>query len=127
MAYKGQPVPSTQKVVTRAKISDGKSVNLKVPVGKSVLAQNFYLINGFFGVAMQDGSANDDIVLQIEQAEYETDNIVTTEAFALGEKIYWDDTEGKFTTTAGDNRLVGRVTEPKDSNNAIWFILLPQQ
>lgn len=127
MAFQGQPINTTQVAVTRAKISDGKSVTLKVPAGKTVEAQNFYLINSFFGVAMQAGAEGDEIVLQIEQAEYETDNIVTTEAFALGEKIYWDDTAGKFTTTEATNRLVGRVTDPKDSNNTIWFILLPQQ
>lgn len=127
MAFKGQPISTTQVPVTRAKISDGKSVTLKVPTGKTVEAQNFYLINGFFGAAMQSGNEGDEIVLQIEQAEYETDNIVTTEAFALGEKIYWDTTKNKFTTTVGDNRPVGRVTDPKDSNNTIWFILLPQQ
>ena len=126
MSFKGQPTPSTQVAVTRAKISDGKSITVRVPSGKAVKAQNFYLIDGFFGVAMQDGQQNDDIALQIEQAEYETDNIVTSEAFAMGDKIYWDESENKFTTTAND-RLVGKVTSPKDSNNVIWFILLPQQ
>ena len=127
MAFKGQPISTTQVPVTRSKISDGKSVTLKVPGGETVIAQEFYLISDFFGVAMQSGSEGEEIVLQIEQAEYETDNINTGEAFALGEKIYWDKLGKKFTTTAGGNRLVGRVTSPKDSNNAIWFILLPQQ
>ena len=45
----------------------------------------------------------------------------------MGDKIYWDESENKFTTTSSENRLVGKVTSPKDSNNAIWFILLPQQ
>lgn len=127
MAFKGQPIPTTINPITRAKISDGKSVELKVPSKKTVTSQQFYLINGFFGVAMQSATEGQDITLQIEQAEYETDNIVTSEAFDLGDKIYWNDTTGKFTTTATDNRLVGKVTSPKDSNNVIWFLLLPQQ
>ena len=127
MTFKGQPISTTQAPITRAKISDGKSVTLKVPGGETVIAQQFYLINDFFGVAMQSGSEGEEIVLQIEQAEYETDNINTGEAFALGEKIYWDELGKKFTTTAASNRLVGRVASPKDSNNVIWFILLPQQ
>ena len=127
MSFKGQPTPSTQVAITRAKISDGKSITIRVPSGKTVKAQNFYLIDGFFGVAMQDGQQNDEIALQIEQAEYETDNIVTSEAFAMGDNIYWRDTENKFTTTSTENRLVGKVTSPKDSNNVIWFLLLPQQ
>lgn len=127
MAFTGQPTPSTQVPVTRAKISDGKSITVRVPSGKTVQSQNFYLIDGFFGVAMQDGRENDDIVLQIEQAEYETDNIVTSEAFAMGATIYWDKAANKFTVTSTNNRLVGKVTSPKDSNNVIWFLLLPQQ
>ena len=122
MAFKGQPTPSTILPARRAKVSDGKAVRVKA--AKAVQAQNFYLIDGFFGVALKDAEAGEELELQIEQAEYETDNIVTTEAFNTGDLIYWNKT--KFTTTATDNKLVGRVTEGKDSNNVIWFILLPQ-
>ncbi|MCC0654913.1 DUF2190 family protein [Clostridioides sp. ES-S-0001-03] len=127
MAFKGQPTPSTITQITRAKISDGKSVRVILSDGESTKTQQFYLINGFFGVAMQDGEKGDEVTLQIEQAEYETDNIVASEAFEAGELIYWDNTAKKFTTTSTSNRLVGRVTDGKDSNNVIWFILLPQQ
>lgn len=122
MAYTGQPISSTTVPVRRAKISDGKAV--RVTASKKVEAQEFSLIDGFFGVALKDAEAGEELELQIEQAEYETDNIVTTEAFNTGDLIYWNKT--KFTTTATDNKLVGRVTEGKDSNNVIWFILLPQ-
>lgn len=122
MAFKGQPTPSTILPVRRAKISDGKAV--RVTASKKVEAQKFCLIDGFFGVALKDAEIGEELELQIEQAEYETDNIVTTEAFKAGDLIYWNNS--KFTTTATDNRLVGRVTEGKDSNNVIWFILLPQ-
>ncbi|HBG7675671.1 TPA: DUF2190 family protein [Clostridioides difficile] len=127
MAFKGQPTPSAITQITRAKISDGKSVRVILSDGESTKTQQFYLINGFFGVAMQDGEKGDEVTLQIEQAEYETDNIVTSETFEAGELIYWDNTAKKFTTTSTSNRLVGRVTDGKDSNNVIWFILLPQQ
>lgn len=127
MSFRGQPVSTTQTPITRAKISDGKSINVRVPSGKTIEAQQFYLIDNFFGVAMQHGNAGDDIVLQIEQAEYETDNIVTSEAFAMGTNIYWDKVVNKFTITSTNNRLVGKVTSPKDSNNVIWFLLSPQQ
>ncbi len=122
MAFKGQPTPSTILPVRRSKISDGKAVRVKAT--KAVQAQNFYHIDGFFGVALKDAEAGEELELQIEQAEYETDNIVTTETFNTGDLIYWNKT--KFTTTSTDNKLVGRVTAGKDSNNIIWFILLPQ-
>ena len=128
--YTGQPVPSTEQQITRAKVSDGKSVTVTVPEKTIIQAQNFYLLDGFFGMAAQsvttDAGQTGEVNLTIEQAEYETDNIVTTEAFNKGDKIYWDSTVGKFTVTTGTNRLVGRVTQSKDTNNVIWFILLPQ-
>lgn len=130
MTYKGQPIPSTLVPITRAKVSDGKSVKVTVSENTSIKAQQFYLLDGFFGMAMESiitvSGETDELTLSIEQAEYETDNIVTSEEFKKGDLIYWNDTDKKFTTTKG-NRLVGKVTVPKDSNNVIWFLLLPQQ
>lgn len=128
--YKGQPISSTTQQISRAKIGDGKSVKVTVPESTTILAQSFYLLSGFFGVAAESvttaAGETANITLTIDQAEYETDKIVTTETFNKGDKIYWDNTVSKFTVTAGTNRLVGRVSEPKDANNVIWFILLPQ-
>ncbi|MFN1905196.1 hypothetical protein ACK2FL_04840 [Clostridioides difficile] len=47
MAFKGQPTPSTITQITRAKISDGKSVRVVLSDGESTKTQHFYLINGF--------------------------------------------------------------------------------
>ncbi|MYL45048.1 DUF2190 family protein [Virgibacillus halodenitrificans] len=134
MSYKGQPVPTTTHKTQRAKVSDGKSVRVTVPENTTVAAQSFYLIDGFFGVAMQSAvtgaGETEEIILNIEQAEYETDQISTSQAFAVGTPVYFNDSTKKLTETAGAdpdaNRLVGRVTASKDANNVIWFILGPQ-
>ena len=130
MSYQGQPVPTTTYGSTRAKVSDGKSVSVTVPENTTIVSQQFYLLDGFFGAAFQSvttgAGETGEVILNIEQAEYETDAIVTSEAFPAGAVIYWDDTAKKFTVTAGTNRKVGRVTAPKDANNVIWFILGPQ-
>ncbi|GKV54245.1 hypothetical protein NCCP2222_01920 [Sporosarcina sp. NCCP-2222] len=123
--------PTTKYQSYRAKVSDGKSVRVSVPANTTIVAGGFYELDGFFGTAMQSvttGSGEtSEVILNIEQAEYETDQIQTTKAFNAGDKIYF--TAGKFTPeagTAGENRLVGRVTQGKDQNNVIWFILGPQ-
>lgn len=143
MAYVGQPVPSTTYNAARAKISDGKSVRVKVTGaaggttagGTTIEAGKFYLLSGFFGVAMQSVTlaANEtaDVILNIEQAEYETDQIDTTAiaSYTVGTEVYWN---GTLITTAADDgtttptpyRKVGRITASK--NNVIWFILGPQ-
>jgi len=133
--YQGSPVPVTVHELSRSKVSDGKSVTVTVPENTTVTAGEWILLDGFFGLAMQSAATGagetKDIVLTIEQAEYETDQIDTLQTFARGTEIYWDGT--KFTESADDGaatpvpyRKVGRVTNGKDAKNVIWFLLGPQ-
>lgn len=122
-------IPTTTHTAYRAKVSDGKSVRVAVPENTVIVSQQFYEMDGFFGPAMQsvktEAGETDEVILNIEQAEYETDQIQTSKAFKAGDPIYF--TAGKFTPEVGtDNRLVGKVTQGKDQNNVIWFILGPQ-
>lgn len=133
MAYKGQPIPSTAYNLGGGKISDGKSVKVTVPENTTIEAGKFYLLDGFFGCAMQSvttgaGETAAEVVLDIEQAEYETDQIKTADDFNKGDVVYYDATNKVLTTDdgSGANRKVGRVTVPKDTNNVICFILGPQ-
>lgn len=132
MAYTGQPVPSTVTNIGYGKISDGKSVKVTVPESTTIEAGKFYLLDGFFGCAMQSvttgAGETAEVVLSIEQAEFETDQINPADAFNKGELVYWDTANNYLTTSdgAGANRKVGIVTVPKDANNVIWFILGPQ-
>ncbi len=73
MAYIGQPVPSTVTNIGCGKISDGKSVKVTVPENTTIEAGKFYLLDGFFGCAMQSVTTGvgqtAEVVLNIEQAE----------------------------------------------------------
>ncbi len=134
MAYIGQPVPSTVVNINAAKVSDGKSVRVTVPENTTIEAGKFYLLDGFLGAAFQSvttgAEETAEVILNIEQAEYETDQIEidTSQTFDFdkGTLIYWDGTNKRFTETSAGNRLVGRVTQAKDANNVICFILGPQ-
>jgi hypothetical protein len=129
MVYLGQPVPTTSYQQARAKVSDGKSVRVSVPASSGdVVAGNFYYFGGFLGVAMQNLANNtakaQDLILQIEQAVYETDQVLATDTLAVGTRIFWDDTNKRFTETA-TSIYAGIVTAAKDDNNVIWFLLTP--
>ncbi|ADQ06502.1 conserved hypothetical protein [Caldicellulosiruptor hydrothermalis 108] len=130
MAYVGQPIPTTVYNVNAGKVSDGKSVRVTVPENTTIEAGKFYMLDGFLGCAMQSvttgAGQTAEVVLSIEQAEYETDQIDTTQNFAKGTKIYWDNINKRFTETETGNRLAGIVTQSKDANNVICFILAPQ-
>lgn len=124
MAYQGQPVPSTVHNLGGGKVSDGKSVRVKVPAGVTVEAGKFYYIDGFLGCAFQDAKENEEVVLNIESAEYETDQIKTSDSTAMvkGTDIFWDK-NNKYFTVSGTDVYAGKITAPADANNVIWFKL----
>lgn len=113
------------------KISDGKSVKVSVPESTTIEKGKFYLLDGFLGMAIQSvttgAGETAEVVLDIEQGEYETSQIDTADAFAAGDKVYYDSNNTRFTTTATDGPFCGIVTQAKDANNVIWFWFVPQQ
>ncbi len=88
-------------------------------------AQDFAVIGGFVVVADQripiasEGSFAVAEGLQIESKELKTNE----DAFAtLGNSVYWDKTEKKFSDTANDEYYrVGYVTQTKDAQGVIVF------
>ncbi|ADD02647.1 protein of unknown function DUF2190 [Thermoanaerobacter thermohydrosulfuricus WC1] len=113
-------------------VSKGRSVKLTVPAGFGpVEANKFYEILGFFGMAVDNAQESEQVVLLTEQAEYETSQTDAAINYNVGDKLYFDPANKVFTTAADDGagnafRLVGRVTQGKDTNGVIWFILGPQ-
>jgi len=131
MAYTGQPVPSSVHNIGYGKISDGKSVKVTVPENTKIEAGKFYLLDGFLGCAVQSvttgAEETAEIALNIETAEYETDQIDTAKSFSKGDKIYFDAANKRFTTDATAGVFAGVVTAEKDTNNVIWFVFAMQQ
>ncbi len=111
------------------KISDGQSVKVTVPENTTIVQGNFYLLDGFFGMAIRGvatgAGETAQAVLNLEEAEYETSQINTGDAFTVGAKVYYNSSTGLLTTTAEGSRFVGVVTQAKDSNNVIWFLFMP--
>lgn len=127
MGFKGQPVPTTVHNIGAAKVSDGNSVRVKAPANSGdIAAGNFVYLGGFLGVAMKtlaDSAAGEqELILQIEAAEYETNQIDPDGDFEAGTKIYWDADQKLFTETSTPV-FGGVVTSAKDAKGVIWFIL----
>jgi predicted RecA/RadA family phage recombinase len=110
------------------KVSDGQSVRVTVPASTTVEQHSFAQVGGVLGFAIQrvvtGAGETKPLVLAIERCEYETDQIDTADAFAVGEKVYWDNTNRRFTTVAADGRYAGFVTSAK-SADSIWFVFEP--
>jgi len=124
MAFDGQPVPSTEYQIPQAKVSDGQSV--VVTATGDVVAGEFYEIEGFLGAAMTNGKEGDKVVLNIEQAEYQTTKVASDKTFTVGQIVYWNG--AAFTPDANTDttphRVAGRCTSW--ANNVLTFILAPQ-
>lgn len=129
-------IPTTLNDSPRAKVGDGKSVRVKVSENMTIHSGDFYELDGFFGTAMQSeatGSGqNAEVILNIEQAEYETSQLDAEKDFGVGDLLYFGqevftpDPQTIVESETFDNRLIGRVTDEKDKNNVIWFLLAPQ-
>ena len=131
MAYIGQPVPSTVTSISQLKISDGKSVDVTVPKSTGTVAGNFYVLDGFFGVALktikaEENTAGETIALQLEACEYITDQIDTKQTFVKGADLYFDTKNNVFTDQKVTGYLVGKVSAAKDAANTIQFIRYQQ-
>lgn len=110
-------------------VSKGNSIKVTVPNNAAVTKGNFVAIGGVVGLALQSIGTTDterNLVLDITQGVYETNQIDTGATFTVGAKLYWDDTAKVFTTTE-TTTLVGVVTDVIGGGTvtAIQFLYLP--
>lgn len=112
------------------KVSEGKSVKVKVPPSTVVDAGTFVKLGGFLGLALQSVTTGEseikEVVLDITPGLYETSQIAAG-TYNAGSKLYWDDTNKVFTNDDGDgeNPFVGVVVVPKDTSGVIVFYFNP--
>lgn len=118
----------------RGQVAEGDSV--RVIAEGAVKRHDLTAAQGFFGmvtdikdkdtglVGKEEGVAGDEVVLTIEQAQYETTLIDEGADYDVGTDVYWDGTKLVETPT---DLFVGKVTRSKEPGGAIWVLLAPQQ
>jgi len=89
------------------KTADAEAVRVTVPVGVTVQQGEFALVGGWFGLnetaPKTDLATAQDISLTIsDDATYETDQILATDAFNMGDVVYFDPTARLLTTTSAE-------------------------
>lgn len=129
-----RPYPTVRHTGKRGKVGEGDSV--KVIADGTVNVHELASAQGFFGMVTdikdketgdtgkREGVAGDEVVLTIEQAQYETTLIDEGADYAVGTDVYWDGTKVVETPT---DLFVGKVTRSKAPGGAIWILLAPQQ
>lgn len=85
----------------------------------------FYLINGVVLLALNDADANADNVF-VHDADKVRVPKNAGEAWSVGDKLYWDDTNKEFTVTATANTLAGYAAEEAASADTEGKMVLRQ-
>jgi predicted RecA/RadA family phage recombinase len=79
------------------------------------------LVGGIFGVAQETVLSGADVVL-VRRGVF-THAKTAAQAWTVGAKLYWDDTNKVFTTTASGNTLVGAAAvaaaNPTDTGTVV--------
>lgn len=116
------------------KMADGNSVDVTVPGGTTVAQGEFVYLDKFFGLAEFDDkpvSAGSAVIsINIERAFYDTDQITTANAFAVGDVVNFDTGTKLFTTAAVAGAIIGpvaKVNVAKNADNVVGILLLDQR
>lgn len=95
-------------------IKDGKVLTVTAPVGGLESGQG-YLFGDIFGVVLVDAAEAYDTEMQVDGC-WSLSKV--TGAIIAGQKLYWDNTQKKLTTTATGNKFVGNAIEAAATNDA---------
>lgn len=88
-------------------VDNGDTVTLAAPA--AVSSGGGVLSGSLFGVAQND-AANGATVVIVTKGIFDLTK-VGSQAWAVGAKVYWDNTNKRCTTVATDNTLIGVATE----------------
>lgn len=108
-------------------VQPGTNLDLIAPSG-GVTAGLGYLIGALFVVASFT-AAEDETFVGVREGVFElaATTHASTQAFAPGDPVYWNDTTKKVTATAAGNQRIGFATEAKVSTDAVAKVLLVQR
>ena len=84
-------------------IQPGHTITLTAPA--AVTSGSGLLVGAIFGIAAHDAASGEPVeTLTVGVIDI---NKVGSQAWAVGDKIYWDNTNKRTTKTATDNTLIG--------------------
>ena len=84
-------------------IQPGHTITLTAPA--AVTSGNGLLVGAIFGIAAHDAASGEPVeTLTVGVIDI---NKVGSQAWAVGDKVYWDNTNKRTTKTATDNTLIG--------------------
>tara|TARA_R110002124_G_scaffold173690_4_gene341334 strand:- start:24953 stop:25414 length:462 start_codon:yes stop_codon:yes gene_type:complete len=108
-------------------IQPGETLDLLAPSG-GVTSGLGYLIGALFVVAAVTAAEGETFAgARTGVFDLDATTHASTQAFAAGDPVYWNDTTKKVTATATGNQIIGFAVEAKESTAATAKVLLVQR
>jgi predicted RecA/RadA family phage recombinase len=101
-------------------IQPGENLTVAAPYDRE--SGEAMLVGALVGVAQEKVTAGDDVVM-VRRGVFEHAK-TSAQAWTVGAKIYWDDTNKVFTTAASGNTLCGAAVEVAANPSATGKVLL---
>jgi predicted RecA/RadA family phage recombinase len=92
-------------------IQPGNTITLTAPA--AVTSGTGVLIGSIFGIAAHDAASGEPIEV-VTTGVFDL-NKIGAQAWGVGDKVYWDNTNKRTTTVATDNTLIGAAITPVGS------------
>lgn len=102
-------------------IQEGDVLEAVAPSG-GVVSGTAYLFGVMVGVACVSAAETESFSLAVSGV-FELPK-ATSQAWAVGAKLYWDDTAKKFTTTSSGNTAAGNAAKAAGSSDTTGHVLL---
>ncbi len=101
-------------------ILQGDTLDVVAP--SNVVSGQLVILTGLLGVATTTALAGTTVALKTTGV-FELPKL-STEAWTVGAKVYWDATNKWATLTASTNAVIGRAAEPNANPSAVGRVLL---
>ena len=82
--------------------------NITIAAAAAVLSGQGVLLGSLFGIAAHNANVGDDLVINLTGI-YELPK-AASQAWTVGQKVYWDNTNKVVTNVTTDNTLIGVAT-----------------
>ena len=109
--------------MARGYVQPGQTLTLIAP--RALVSGAGMLVGAIFAVALADAAQG----APVEARRVEVFDLAkaTGEAWTQGQKVYWDNTAFRVTTTAAGNTLIGAATQAQAAGDAVGRVLLTGQ
>lgn len=101
-------------------IQEGQTLTAPAPAG-GVVAGRVYALGDILGVATSNAAAGVSTVFETQPSIYSFPKLAG-EAWTLGQKVYWDTTNFRFTTTVGTNVLAGNAAAAAAAPDTVGLV-----